>query len=205
MGNLKHCGKHVTKPVIGALGADGKKSVLWGYMNFSEPWFQDARTAALGDHSLDDTRREIVASVCFLESYLFEWVRAIGFELTLHHFPPERSSDNASRYRRDLKQKWKEIPKELFLAKQISCVPNINKTGFNDLLDYRHGLVHASASWPFNHSVPESERPKPDPSVFAEIENGWALGIATRMVSDLHNQTGTPCPEYVRKWVKGEP
>ena len=204
MGNLKHSGNHRSTPTSGKLSTASAAPKLWGYMSFAQSWFEDAERAALAEPNRDNTRREIVASVCFLESYIFEWVRSIDLKLSLEYFPPEKRFERDPRFRRNLKDKWKEIPKALFDDGHIPCDPMIDKSDLGTLLQYRHGLVHATASRPFNESVPHSHRPKPDPGEFAKLENGWALDIAAKIVRDLHAAIETICPEYVQGWLGRE-
>jgi hypothetical protein len=42
---------------------------------FAPDWLRDARSEAMLLEDIDSRRREIVFAVCFIESYLFEWVR----------------------------------------------------------------------------------------------------------------------------------
>ena len=170
----------------GSLELRGSVATLWGYANFAEQWFVDARAEALSETSRDSVRREIVFSVCFLESYIFEWVRSLDLHLVDEFFPPEPRFDKDPRYRRDLKKKWKLIPRELYSEGRIPAEARLDLLQLGVMLKYRHGLVHAAASRPFNAEVSESHRPVPDPADFNEIKAGWALDISAKLVAQLH-------------------
>jgi hypothetical protein len=59
--------------------ASSSNPIVWLSDNFSEDWYLDslheARSAKNGPDVHNSIRREIIFSVCFLESYIFEWVR----------------------------------------------------------------------------------------------------------------------------------
>ena len=49
-------------------------STIWQAYSWARDWFDDAfNETRVSDHR--SRRREILFSVCFAESYLFEWVR----------------------------------------------------------------------------------------------------------------------------------
>lgn len=185
----------------GELGLRGGVATLWGYANFAEQWFVDARAEALSETSRDSVRREIVFSVCFLESYIFEWVRSLDLHLVTDFFPPEPRFNEDPRFRRELKEKWKLVPQELYSEGHIPAEPRLDLSQLGALLKYRHGLVHAVASRPFNADAPESHRPIPDPNDFNQIKAGWALDIAAILVAQLHKTTLTDGPSYVEEWL----
>ena len=188
----------------GELKARGTQATLWGYANFAGSWFMDARLEALSNTDRDSVRREIVLSVCFLESYIFEWVRSLDLNLVAQFFPPEPRIKDDPRFRCDLKDKWKFVPAELFDEGHIPSEPKLELSGLGTLLKYRHGLVHAVASRPFNNDVPESHRPVPDPNEFNRLKSGWALDIAVKLVGQLHDSTQTSRPSYVSEWLGRE-
>ena len=171
------------------------KPTLWKFANFSESWYQDAVREAAGtdEHA---TRLEIVFSACFLESYIFEWVRGFGIEYVNNYFPPGNY--------RSLKVKWKEVPTELFNDGLISTKPDLVSSPwwyqFCELVEYRNGLVHARASRPSTGNLPENARPVPDTSILRDSnKHGWAISVAAWFVKKLHQDIGTPCPIYIRK------
>ena len=50
---------------------------LWRSASWASRWFADASREAHIGPDVDARRREIVFAVCFVESYLFEWTRAL--------------------------------------------------------------------------------------------------------------------------------
>ena len=165
---------------------------IWQSANFSEPWYRDAVKEAAGvdEHA---TRREIIFSICFLESYIFEWVRAFGIEQVNTYFPP----DLENKRNRDLKEKWKNVPAQLFKDGVIASEPKLDLSELGTLIRYRNGLVHARASRPSTAGLHRNEQPVPAIGELRQIGHGWALGVAERLVKKLHSDIGTSHPGYM--------
>jgi hypothetical protein len=173
---------------------------VWISDNFAEDWFLDAlREAQTGtDHNA--IRREIILAGCFLESYIFEWARRkLQIEEINDFFPPKPRLAGDPRYRRTLKDKWKQIPGELYAEGKIPSNPNLDLSGLGTLLKYRHGLVHAAGSRPATDSQPQETRPFPTKDMLKSLKPGWAVRIAVDLVTSLHNAIGDPLPDYVQR------
>lgn len=180
---------------------------FWLGTSYSEFWYRDAVREAQGsdEHAI---RREIIFSVCFLESYIFEWTRDL---LTSHnykpdkvndYFPPESRCKNDPRYRRGLKEKWKCVPAELFDDEVIPTKPDLVSSEqwneFCTLMKYRNGFIHALASRSSTDSLNSKAKPVPAVGTLRDRPHGWAISVAEKLVKKLHQDIGTPCPIYIR-------
>src|SRR6266566_4699000 len=137
----------------------GSSATLWRSASFAPRWFEDAkREAAI--HGLDARRREILFAVCFAESYLLEWVRdevlKRKFDALTEYFPLDDD--------RGVTDRWKEVPKLLRENDLIQASPDYGRQFWQDfrkLVNYRNGLVHASASRPQADHTPSKGIPAP--------------------------------------------
>lgn len=109
---------------------------IWGSANYAQDWFKDACAETEAGLGADFRRREIICSVCFLESYLFEWVRGPDIGSVGNYFPTDSQNP---KYNRGIKQKWKEIPTELFDDGLISAKPSLDLSLFGQLIRARNG------------------------------------------------------------------
>ncbi len=175
---------------------------VWVSANFSHKWFEDALHEATTENTENSMRREIIFSVCFLESYIFEWVRNIDIGIINNYFPAQSRYQGDTRYRRTLKNKWKGIPKELFGEGKLTCEPSLNLSELGILIKYRDGLVHAAASRPSTDVQAPNEKPVPPIDELKKLSSGWALSIAVELVKKLHNDLGTDPPDYFENWKK---
>ena len=163
--------------------------------SFAKFWYEDALREAGGsdEHAV---RREIVFSACFLESYIFEWTRdlvqsrGLGIDRVNDYFPPGN--------KRGLKQKWKEVPAGLYQDKVIPIKLQLDLSQLGELMRYRNGLVHAQASRPSTDNLRKEAKPIPAVGELRDKDHGWAVGISTQLVEKLHQDSGTPCPDYIR-------
>lgn len=175
---------------------------IWLSADFSEAWFTDALHEARTGNDENSTRREIVFSSCFLESYIFEWVRRIDIGAVADYFHSHERFKHDPRYRRKLLSKWKEIPKELYEDKRIPSKPELNFAGLGMLVQYRNGLVHVGASRPSSDSQTPGREPVPPIGKLKKLGAGWALLIAIDLVKKLHHDLGTDYPNYLDTYQK---
>lgn len=102
------------EPKSGGLRLTGNAPCLWIMATFSPQWFADASHEAATGSDENSIRREVLFSTCFLESYIFEWVRDIDIEAVDYYFPQEArypSGERNPRYGRRLMEKWKYVPR----------------------------------------------------------------------------------------------
>lgn len=180
----------------------GSPVTFWRSDSYAEDWYSDALVEARsgGDHNA--RRREIIFACCFAETFIFEWTQKSVKKIKSidDYFPPERRK-NDLRYRRDLKKKWKEVPKELYQAGEIGVNPTLELSRFGDLLRYRHGLIHASGSrpQPATDAQPSKTNAFPTKGDMKKLRAGWAVSIVFDLVSELCDQLGEPKPNYLQK------
>lgn len=195
---LKH---HVLKAETGRYVLTGFPVSLWITGNFSEAWYEDVeREASLSDN-IHARRREILFSVCFLETYLFEWTRDIvGLGNINDYFPyekPHKRDPTIKRYMRGLKENWRALPKELFDEGKIRADPKLKIENLKLLIAYRNDLVHVHVSRPQSSSQPSELNPRTSPADIERLSPGWARDIAKNLVLDLHKVLGTTPPTYL--------
>lgn len=114
------CGLTRPRVVPGAdsLALVGYEPRVWIAASFAREWFADALREAAGSDE-QSRRREIVFSVCFVESYLFEWTRdRVGpKEATDTYFPPGVWSG--------VRDRWKRVMKALEENAKIPQQPDL--------------------------------------------------------------------------------
>jgi len=173
---------------------------VWYSDNFAEDWFRDALNEARTGKDIHALRREIIFATCFLESYIFEWTRRlVQIDEVDSYFPPTARSEKGHRYRQDLKQKWAQIPKELYNSKKIPIRPALDLSDLGTLLKYRHGLIHAAASRPFSSLQQSVTKPFPTKEDLKKLKPGWAVNVAADLVLQFHQNLGTPPPDYLQR------
>jgi hypothetical protein len=170
---------------------------VWQAYPFALEWYADALREAriVGDHNA--RRREILFAVCCAESYLLEWVRdevlKKDYKRLIDYFPPGR--------RRPVVAKWKEIPKQLKKDGLIPGVPNYGENWWEEwrelVENYRDGLVHASSSRPESSSQTPKSNPAPSKTALDQLPAGWAVGVVTSLIRNLHHSVGTPVPSWI--------
>ena len=172
------------------------KLTLWVTYSFASDWLNDAKAEAAGTPSAASRRREILFAVCFAESYLYEWVRDRVLErdfARLAGFFPTGD-------RRGIRDRWKEVTKELEAQGLIPRAPDLSGSTWQDfrrLVDYRDGLVHALASRPESAALPAEKQPIPTRTTLEAIPRGWATATVQRLVQELHQAAGTKPPDWV--------
>ena len=180
----------------------------WTAASFAAEWFNDALKEAREGRDRNSRRREIVFAVCFIESYLFEWVRdeisrLVGLSIDeLRRYFPDGD-------RRGIRERWKDVLKDLYKDKRIKEVPSFDPRVnphwnlFVDLVGYRDGLVHASASRPEIDIDSQSTTPAPPPSPIPsptdldQLPAGWAVRVVVTVVRQLHQAVGTNPPAWL--------
>ena len=170
----------------------------WQSDNFAEDWYRDALAEARsgGDHNA--RRREIIFAVSFAESFIFEWTRRkLQIDEITEYFPPNRRFKNDPRYRRSLIEKWRMIPTELYEAGKIPLRPALDLSALEELLRYRHGLIHAAASRPSTQRQPSESAPFPKKKDLNGLVAGWAVDIVFNLVSQLCHQLAESKPPYL--------
>ena len=182
----------VIRPKPATVRVIGYPATLWLSDNYAEDWYGDAVAEARpgGDHHA--RRREVIFAVCFAESFIFEWARRkLQIKEIDEYFPPKK--------RRKLLDKWKKVLKKLHQARKIKVQPSLNLSRLAELLRYRHGLIHASASRPATKTQSPETKPFPRKEDLKALKAGWALSIVTDLVSELCEQLGEPKPDYLQK------
>jgi hypothetical protein len=172
---------------------EGKDVTFWLSDNFSKDWYEDSYHEATAGKDHHSTRREILFSTCFLESYIFEWARGLiqieELDVYFPSKPPYRS----------LKDKWKNIPEELYKGGKISNVPSLDLSDLRQLITYRNGLVHAKSSRPVSDTQSDVTMGFPTKDHLRQVGPGWAIRIAHDLVDKLHTELGTPIPDYLHR------
>lgn len=184
----------------GRLAFVGQRAQIWLIPHVAPRWLRDAEAEAEVPDNIDAKRREILFSVCFAESYLLEWVRddvlPNGREEVLRYFNPSK--------RRGVREKWKEIPKKLQDEGLIQRAPDLSQcfwSDWNDLVDYRDGIVHARFSMPDGSEVAAESAPIPSQRTMTTVQSGWALRVVLVLAQELHQAAGLPMPDWLSEAV----
>ena len=170
---------------------------IWLTYSFAPEWFKDALNEARTGQDHHSRRREIVFSVCFVESYLFEWVRDEilnrKFDELAKYFPDKDRQLSTT-------DRWKAVIKRLHKDNRIQKVPNFGDSwwrGVRTLVEYRNGLVHAGASRPETDSLRDDEKPVPSKTTLDQLEAGWAVRVVIELIRRLHEAAGTSTPAWL--------
>lgn len=170
---------------------------LWTCRSFAPDWFNDAlQETKRSDQDIGTRRREILFSVALAEAYIVEWVRDEIFpedliKLKEYFIPGDRTP---------VSDKWKDIPKRLARERHIPRSPDISLSYWHEwteLVRYRNGLIHASASRPESARLTGNENPFPSANLLAELQSGWAIRTVIELITKLHEAIGTPTPEWL--------
>lgn len=182
------------------ISATAPPSTVWQSDNYAEDWYRDAMAEVCSGGNYNARRREIIFATCFAESFIFEWARGkLQVEEINDYFPPERRCQHDTRYHRNLLKKWKEVPTDLYRDKRIKLLPKLHLSRLGKLLQYRHGLIHASASRPATKTQAQKTKPFPAKKDLKKLKAGWAVSIVFDLVSELCHQLGEPKQEYLQK------
>ena len=174
---------------------------VWQTYSFAPEWLEDAIEEARADGNHNARRREIIFAVSFVESYLFEWVRDQvlnrDFDLLAMYFPPSQ--------KKGIRDKWKDVPKKLKSDGAIPAAPDYSRapgqeywSDFNDLVDMRDGLIHASSSRPeTNPQPPGVPGPHPSKRLLDQLQAGDATKAVVALVRHLHSTIRTTAPLWL--------
>jgi transcriptional regulator with XRE-family HTH domain len=188
--------KHIIRPTPATVSFTAGAATLWLTSSFAPEWFADALREARTGQDHHARRREIVWAVCCVESYLFEWARDQVLKRNFAEIERYFPSDD----RRGIRQRWKEVVKELQRANHIPNSPEFQGTYWDDfilLVRYRDGLVHARASRPETDSQPKEAKPVPSKTVLDQLSAGWAVRVVVTLMRRLHDAVGTPSPTWL--------
>lgn len=168
--------------------------------NYAEHWYADALAEVKDSADSNNKRREIVFSTCFLESYIYEWVRNYGTHFVTKYFSETAKTHDGDFYAKGLKNKWKYIPSEI--AKELGLVQSLtlDLSGLGELIKFRNGLVHAKASKFYNAFTEKSDQPVPSQEELeGSIKTGWAISVASKLVTSLHEKLNSDVPNYLKR------
>jgi len=160
--------------------------------SFSQDWLRDA-CAESQRQGPDHRRREVLFSVCLVESYLLEFVRDVILRMdvaTLEiYFPPDR--------RRGIEEKFKDVLKHLSKDGRIAEPPAFGDSVWADfvrLVRMQDDLIHASISRPVQ--MPAENAPSMD--LFA-FDAGWAMRTACSLLLATHQAVKIDAPTWLER------
>ena len=167
--------------------------------NYSEDWYTDACAEVSNSANSNNKRREIVFAACFLESYIYEWVRNYGANYIIKYFSTTAKNADGKCYTRKLKNKWKYIPPEM--AKELGVAKDVklDLSGLGTLIVLRNGFVHAATSKLYNAFTVKEAQPVPSQEQLGLIKSGWAASVAENLIISLHEQIDSNAPGYLRR------
>jgi hypothetical protein len=87
-----------------------------------------------------------------------------------------------------IREKWKLVPRELASNKKIPKTPSFGSSDWSEfvkLVEYRDGLIHASASRPTSPSNPGATPPIPPVNILRDMEPGWPVRVVADLVRSL--------------------
>jgi hypothetical protein len=176
--------------------------------DFAEDWFDDAHNKVTKETSDLNTaaaarRREIIFSVCALESYLLEWTREILFarygkadllNKLEKYFPAGKKTP--------ITDKWKDVPKELCRDGLIKEPPDLNGQTWQMFREqvheyYRNSLIHASVSRPQKKVTASLAPPADWKAELGSLSAGWAIGIVAELIRGLNDKASTRTPDWL--------
>jgi hypothetical protein len=184
--------------VVGELIFKGGNVSIMMTSSYSRDWFDYAIHEAKAGSKPHSLRKEILFAVCFAETYLFEWIRDDvlkgDYEKLIKYFP--------SGEKRGVKDKWKDIPKQLYKDGLIAALPDnsgVERKSFMDLIAMRDGLVHARTSRPEKTLQPEEEKPFPRQQDLEKYSPGEPTKVVISLIKKLHQDIGTSVPNWMNE------
>ena len=182
-------------PPTGTMNITRYAPTVWLIAHFAEVWFDDAKKESTIP-GRDARRREIIFSIAFAECYLFEFIRdkILGPDYSKidTYFPPGD--------KKGVKEKWKNIPKELLSDGYISKLPDLNTRYWADwleIVEFRNGLIHARSSRPDSTSIPDRSRPIPKSKALSDMAPRRPLSDTIRMITKFHDALGIDLPDWL--------
>jgi len=168
---------------------------VWQTFTYGPEWFADAAAEARTS-GYSARRREILFAVCAAESCLFEWVR----DAVLHRDFVALADVFPVGAKRGATEKFREIPKQLAQEGRVPAALDCGGAefaAFARLVEYRDGLVHASACRPDRTDLPAPQKPVPTKTQLDDLPPGWAFGVVRSLLRKLYGDTGTQAPPWL--------
>ena len=165
--------------------------------NYAADWYADARGEVSDSANKQNKRREIVFSVFFLESYLYEWVRNQRSDFLAKLFDKGAKTLDGKHSLQGLKFKWQYIPSAIAHELMLATDFELDLNELERLIKFRDGFVHAKASRFYNDNTEEIILPVPSQEKLANTsQSGWAVTTAKNLVISLHQKTDSDPPKY---------
>lgn len=165
--------------------------------NYAGDWYADARGEVSDSANKNNKRREIVFSVFFLESYLYEWVRSQRPDFLTSFFDNNAKTLDGKHSLRGLKYKWQYIPSAIARELKLATDFELDLHELESLIKFRDGFVHAKASRIYNDNTEEKNLPVPSQEELENtIQSGWAVTTAKNLVISLHQKIDSDPPGY---------
>jgi hypothetical protein len=161
--------------------------------DFAKDWFADAHNEVTKETSdliaaAGARRREIIFSVCALESYILEWTR----EILLARYGEPELLNKLEKYfpagqKTPITDKWKDVPKELCRDGLIKDPPDLNGQTWQTFKEqvyeyYRNSLIHASVSRPQKKVTASLAPPTDWKDELGRLSADWAIGIVAELI-----------------------
>jgi hypothetical protein len=188
---------HGTGSIRGPLAVLRGQLEVWFVETWAPLWCEDALAQAKISEDHGARRREIIFAQAMVESYLVEWVRdsvpQVGLKRVAEYFP-------ATRRHASITDRWKDVIKRLHKEGHIPAVPAFGNSRWHDfvgLVELRNGLLHARPSRPRMAGQPADRQPLPTKSDLQRLAPGWAVGVASTVIRDLHHALGTQPPPWL--------
>jgi hypothetical protein len=134
--------------------------------------------------------------VCFIESYLSEWVR----DEALHRAFKELDKYLPSDDRQGIIDRLKTVTKMLRDDGRILAHPDYGRSAawreFIRLVRFRDGLVHGLTGRPRTADTPDDARPRPTVEELSSMAPGWPTRVVVALVRELYVCAGTTRPQW---------
>ena len=164
---------------------------------YSEKWLTDAIIESKKRESQDTIRREIVFSVCFVESYLVEWVCSlVELDEVASYFPLREGEGTIDR--------WQSVTSKLQKGQIIATEPDFSQSDvwpeFRKLVKFRDGLVYAVACLSGIMEQTNKGASALSPDDLARVVPGWACGVGITFIKELHQASSTSPLPWIDKY-----
>lgn len=168
---------------------------FWHTASFKYQWLRDTLLESEID-GLDHRRKEVIFAVCFLETFLYEWVREDilknDYRELATFFPPDR--------KKGIFSKCKIVFNDLQKAGKVRQGPDWGAApwqNFTKLVDLRDALIHAAVSRPLQDTdglVPEKIH---EISSFLKLKPGWALSVVVTLATEFYKAAPIDVPSWL--------